>query len=48
MTVVNSDGTISIMCGNGLRCAAAYLFAHDQTGPCFTINTDWGDLNVKV
>lgn len=36
------------MCGNGLRCVAAYLHIKGKQGNNFVIATDMGDMDVKV
>jgi diaminopimelate epimerase len=36
------------MCGNGLRCVAAYLHIKGKQGNNFIIATDMGDMDVKV
>ena len=49
MTVVNADGSIPEMCGNGLRCFVAYL-VHQQlldSTECL-IETDAGILSVTI
>lgn len=48
MTVYNSDSSFATMCGNGLRCVAAYLYDRKGTGPNFTVSTDSGDKRVTV
>ncbi|MBO4633382.1 MAG: diaminopimelate epimerase [Lentisphaeria bacterium] len=32
MTYFNSDGSVAAMCGNGLRCAAAFVYRHKLAG----------------
>lgn len=39
MRIFNADGSEAEMCGNGLRCLAHYIHAHEITGNCFTIET---------
>ncbi|XVH30959.1 diaminopimelate epimerase [Haloferacaceae archaeon DSL9] len=47
MTLVQPDGSIAAMCGNGARCAAAW--AHDQTGATeFMIDTQAGTRHAVV
>ena len=49
MTVINADGSIPEMCGNGLRCFVAYL-VHQQflkSNQC-DIETDAGILHVDI
>jgi diaminopimelate epimerase len=48
MTVFNSDSSFGLMCGNGLRCVAAYLFDKKGTGNNFVVSTDSGDKAVSV
>lgn len=48
MSVYNSDSSFATMCGNGLRCVAAYLFNRKGTGPNFMVSTDSGDKSVHV
>ncbi|MBS9338178.1 diaminopimelate epimerase [Fructobacillus sp. M2-14] len=46
MTVINSDGSIASMCGNGLRTVARYLSEKfDQSS--FTVETEKSDLRVQ-
>ncbi|USS84679.1 diaminopimelate epimerase [Fructilactobacillus myrtifloralis] len=46
MTVVNADGSLASMCGNGLRTVARYLA--DQTGETkFKVETQDADLHVE-
>ncbi|CAK1236508.1 diaminopimelate epimerase [Fructobacillus fructosus] len=46
MTVVNADGSIASMCGNGLRTVARYLSEREgQTA--FTVETAESDLKVR-
>jgi diaminopimelate epimerase len=49
MTVVNADGSIPEMCGNGLRCFVAYLVHQQflQSSQC-NIETDAGILHVDI
>ena len=49
MTVVNADGSIPEMCGNGLRCFVAYLVHQQffQSNHC-NIETDAGILRVDI
>lgn len=49
MTVLNADGSRPEMCGNGLRCVAAYLA--EQRGldaSSFLIDTDSGALGCEI
>ena len=49
MVIVNSDGTTAEMCGNGLRCFAAYLTAErGLTSDPLRIETGNGTLDVTV
>ena len=48
MTVFNKDGSLGLMCGNGLRCVAAYLKEKKKLGEKFVVKTDSGDKEVKV
>lgn len=46
----NSDGSISEACGNGIRCAAKYIYehglSHEETK--FSIETLIGDIEVEI
>ena len=45
MTVVNTDGSLAKLCGNGLRTVARYL--SEKTGQsAFKVHTDFADLAV--
>ncbi len=47
MEVFNSDGSVALMCGNGLRCVAEYL--HRRGAPEeFEVQTASGPHSVKV
>jgi len=49
MQMHNADGSISEMCGNGLRCVAKYLYDRQlETDTVFTIETGAGPLTVTV
>lgn len=48
MTVYNRDGTRPEMCGNGIRCAAAYAVRHGAAPAALTIGTDAGDRRCEV
>lgn len=49
MKVINADGSIPEMCGNGLRCVALYLVHHELVSDnIFTVNTDAGPHHVRV
>ncbi len=47
MRVVNSDGSVPEMCGNGLRCVALYL-AHHRAVTDFVVDTGAGALRCQV
>lgn len=47
MTVINSDGTIAEMCGNGLRCVAAYLYKRNRLQTGQNILTGAGEITVS-
>jgi diaminopimelate epimerase len=46
----NSDGSISEACGNGIRCAAKYIYEHGLSGEetKFAIETLAGDIGVEI
>ena len=44
MRVLNADGSIPEMCGNGLRCVARYLATKENVSGPLTIATDAGKL----
>lgn len=48
MSVFNSDSSFAKMCGNGLRCVAAYIYAKKAVDSKFSIMTDSGDKEVTV
>jgi diaminopimelate epimerase len=49
MTVINADGSVPEMCGNGLRCVALYLVQREiMREPAFTVRTDAGPHRVAV
>jgi diaminopimelate epimerase len=49
MVVLNADGSRPEMCGNGLRCVALHLAAHDRAeGVSFIVDTDAGPRLVAV
>ena len=49
MRTLNSDGSEAEMCGNGIRCAAAYVYASDaQALAAYTIDTLAGLKNVRI
>ena len=48
MKVYNADGSVPEMCGNGLRCAAAYLRDTDQApADSFLMGTGAGPIRVR-
>jgi len=49
MRVVNADGSVPEMCGNGLRCVALYLVERGLVqGPRFVVDTGAGPHTVEV
>jgi len=48
MDVINSDGSIAEMCGNGLRCVVRYLLDRGGLGRTMTIDTNTGPLACSV
>ncbi len=48
MEVINSDGSIAEMCGNGLRCVVRYLYDRGGLGREMTIDTNAGPLVCRV
>ena len=46
----NADGSIAEMCGNGIRCAAKYIYEHGLSGEAasFKIETLAGDLSIEM
>lgn len=46
----NSDGSVGEMCGNGIRCAAKYIYEHGLSGEDtqFKIETLVGDIGVEL
>ncbi|MDA0771752.1 MAG: diaminopimelate epimerase [Cyanobacteria bacterium] len=46
----NSDGTIAEMCGNGVRCAAKYIYEHGLSGEetSFKLETLAGDIGLEL
>ncbi len=48
MRVRNADGSTPEMCGNGVRCVARYLRAHELVGDAFELDTDAGVHLVRV
>ena len=39
MEMYNADGSQGIMCGNGVRCAAEFLYTHGVRRDCIRIDT---------
>ena len=48
MVIVNSDGSIPQMCGNGIRCFAAFILDQQLASGNLSIETDAGILSVQV
>lgn len=48
MVVYNRDGSRPEMCGNGLRCVAAYAARRWELGDRFAVRTDAGDRECRV
>jgi len=48
MVIYNSDGSLAEMCGNGLRCAARYLYDTGRAGKSMTVETGAGILRARV
>lgn len=46
----NADGSIAEMCGNGIRCAAKYIYEHGLSGEdtLFKIETLAGDIGIEL
>ncbi len=46
----NADGSIAEMCGNGIRCAAKYIYEHGLSGEetKFKIETLAGDIGIEM
>lgn len=46
----NSDGSIAEMCGNGVRCAAKYIYEHGLSGEetSFKLETLAGDIGLEL
>jgi diaminopimelate epimerase len=46
----NADGSIAEMCGNGIRCAAKYIYEHGLSGEetMFKIETLAGDIGIEL
>jgi diaminopimelate epimerase len=49
MVIYNSDGSLAPMCGNGIRCFAAYLLDEGlETADIYSVRTGAGELTVAV
>lgn len=48
MAIINSDGSIAEMCGNGIRCFARFLVDRDKAAGTVAIETLAGIRNVEV
>ena len=49
MTVINADGSVPEMCGNGLRCLVKYLAdRHEVYGDGMIVGTGAGDLSCEM
>lgn len=48
MTVINADGSLSEMCGNGLRCVAHHLLLRGRLGEEGEVLTGAGALTVRA
>jgi diaminopimelate epimerase len=48
MHVINADGSVPQMCGNGLRCVAQYLHRHRSFGGAFSVLTGAGVLSTEI
>lgn len=49
MRVINSDGSLAQMCGNGARCVARHLFeVHRETGSQLELMTGRGILTIHI
>lgn len=48
MQIYNQDGSKALMCGNGIRCLANYLYQRYQINNVFSINTDAGIKNIEI
>ena len=46
----NADGSVAEMCGNGIRCAAKYIYEHGLSGEAtqFKIETLAGDIGIEM
>ena len=42
MRMFNADGSEGVMCGNGVRCAAEFLYTHSVRRDCIRIDTGSG------
>ena len=48
MNIINSDGSIANMCGNGIRCVAHYLFLKNKNKKFYNIDTLSGLKQVTL
>lgn len=49
MTIINSDGSIAEMCGNGVRCFAKYVYDHNiARSSQIAVETGAGVLDINV
>jgi diaminopimelate epimerase len=48
MIFYNGDGSSAMMCGNGIRCLAHYLYASGVEATAYTVKTGAGDIPVKI
>ena len=49
MTIINSDGSLAEMCGNGIRCYAKYVYEKNICKkPCITIETLAGIMKAEM
>lgn len=46
MTVINADGSVAEMCGNGLRCVADYLMRRGRAQTGDQLRTGAGDISI--
>lgn len=44
----NKDGSIALMCGNGIRCAANYLYENNKKEDSYTFITSSGTKEVTI
>jgi diaminopimelate epimerase len=48
MIFYNSDGSTAMMCGNGIRCLANYLYLSGVTETNYVVKTGAGDMRVEI